>query len=159
MKPSGRCAQYPNYSHTWQQKDVLHAAILLLAPKCRPVTWNDLEVFTSQNWWSSGLEGLRCDYPEHYSAVIPLLPELLHCCNFSIVFQWRGHDPIYDLTSPNKKILDMRIAVVHGLAPHAKFRNHRSKTVGPSRGRSRICIISIGLIWWPDLGLKIWLEV
>ena len=37
-----------------------------------------------------------------------------------MVFQWRGHDLISDLSLPNKKILDMHV-VVHGLTPHAKF--------------------------------------
>ena len=31
------------------------------------------------------------------------------------VSQWRGDDPISDIRSPNKEILDMQFVIVHGL--------------------------------------------
>ena len=50
------CAQHPNSSQIWWHKDGCHVATLLLVPKCRPVTWNDLEEDTRQNRRSSGQE-------------------------------------------------------------------------------------------------------
>ena len=61
----------------------------------------------------------------------PLWLNLYALFDFSIVFQWRDHDLISDLRSPNKKILYMHF----GLTPHAKFQNPRSKSVGPSVGQ------------------------
>ena len=75
----------------------------------------------------------------------------------SPVFQWRGHDIIADLRSPNRKIVDMHFVIVHGLAPHARFQNPYSKTVGPSEGQSWHAALQLTLsgdITWPDLDLK-----
>ena len=47
---------------------------------------------------------------------------------------------ISDLRSSDKKILDMHVIAVHGLTPHARFQNRRSKSVGPSEGLSLTCI-------------------
>ena len=76
--------------------------------------------------------------------------------DFSIVFQWRGHDLISDLRSMNKKILDRHFVVVLSLTPHAKFQNSRSKTVGPSEGQSWHAALQLTLsgdLTWPDLTL------
>ena len=67
--------------------------------------------------------------------------------DFSIVSQWRCHDLISGLMSPNKEILDMYPVIVHGLTPDAKFQKYRSKTVVPSKGQNLTCITSIDLIW------------
>ena len=117
----------------------------------RPVTWNDLAKVTNQNCWSSSLEGPRYAYLEGYSAIGQLQPDLFGLLNFSIVFQWRGHDLISDLRSPNKKILATHFGKLYWLTPHAKFQNPRSWTVGPREGQSRTYITSIDLTWWPDL--------
>ena len=62
--------------------------------------------------------------------------------DFSIVFDWRGHDIISGLRSPNKKILDMHTCIVRGFIPHTKFQNHRSKIVGPREAASLQLILS-----------------
>ena len=56
--------------------------------------------------------------------------------DFSIVFQWRGHDLLSDLRSQNNKIPDMQCVIGHDQIPHAKFRIHCSKTVDAREGQS-----------------------
>ena len=108
------------------------------------------------NKWYHGLEGLKYDYLESYMANWPLWWDLYALFDFSIVFQWIGHDFISDLRPPNKEILDMHFVIVHGLTPHAKFQNSRSKTIGPSEGQSWHAALQLPyLVTWPDLDFKI----
>ena len=76
-----------------------------LAPKCWPVTGNDLEEVTNQDWWSDlGVSEMRL-----FDSYRPLWRDLFALLEFSIVFQWIGHGLISDLGSMNKKILDMHL--------------------------------------------------
>ena len=87
------------------------------------------------NKWCYGLDGPKI-LLESCRANWSLWMDLYALFDFSIVFQWRGHDLISDLRSPNKKILGMHFAIVHCLTPHANFQNPCSKTVGPTEGQS-----------------------
>ena len=94
----------------------------------------------------------RYAHLKSYIAIGPLWPYLFESLDFSVVFQWRGHDLISNLRSSNKKIIDMHIFKVHGLTTHAKFRNRRSKAIGHCEGQILTCITSIHLqFWWPEL--------
>ena len=100
----------------------------------RPLTWNDLDEVTNQNWWSSVLEEPKVCLSwklQHKQAIMdlcpgqgPLWPDLFGSLDFSIAFQWKVMTFYLTLGHRIRRSwIGMHFVMVHGLRLNAEFQN------------------------------------
>ena len=76
------------------------------------MTSGDLTEVANQTSDAVAWKGLKYDCLESYGTNGLLWLDLYVLFDFSMVFQWRGHDLISDLRSLSKNILDMHFVIL-----------------------------------------------